>query len=80
MGTGDLVLGRYVTNELYHDGLVDELIRVWNSVRTQSEIVENMYQTLSQPESSPHYWSIISLIKLKVQPFMTCLEIIIMVH
>jgi hypothetical protein len=50
VGSGDLSIGKYITNEHYHDGSVDEL-RVWNVARTQSEIREHMYQTLSQPES-----------------------------
>lgn len=50
VGSGNLSIGKYITDEHYHDGSVDEL-RIWNIVRTQSEIRENMYQPLSQPES-----------------------------
>ncbi|MBF0451146.1 MAG: hypothetical protein HQK75_10615, partial [Candidatus Magnetomorum sp.] len=51
LGTGDLILGRYISNEHYHDGNVDEL-RIWNTARTQTQIRENMYKTISDPESS----------------------------
>ncbi|KPA17887.1 Pentaxin, partial [Candidatus Magnetomorum sp. HK-1] len=50
VGNGSIILGRNVGNEHYHNGAMDEF-RVWNTVRSQAQIRENMYQTISEPES-----------------------------
>ncbi|MFA6469759.1 MAG: FG-GAP-like repeat-containing protein, partial [Bacteroidota bacterium] len=40
----------------YYSGDIDEL-RIWNDIRTESEIRENMYKTLSGfPANLLHYW------------------------
>ncbi len=43
-----MLIGKYSNDEYYFDGEMDE-IRIWNDVRTESEIRQNMYQELSDP-------------------------------
>ncbi|KPA18019.1 Pentaxin, partial [Candidatus Magnetomorum sp. HK-1] len=45
LGSGDLIFGRYFDSNYYHYGELDEL-RIWNSVRTQDQIIANMHQPL----------------------------------
>ena len=45
-----MLIGKYVNDTFYFTGNMDE-IRIWNDVRTASEIRQNMYQELSDPAS-----------------------------
>ncbi len=50
MNVNYMLIGKYVNGENYYDGNIDEL-RIWNDVRTQTEIRQNMYKEISNPSS-----------------------------
>lgn len=56
--TGDLAIGNQPTASRYFDGMISD-VRVWNTLRTQLQIRDNMYQQLTGLETNLiGYWKL----------------------
>lgn len=57
-GTSDFTIGNTATGSNYFDGLIDD-VRVWNDIRTQAEIQDNMFSELLGTEAGlVGYWKL----------------------